>query len=106
MGKATIVPYPFIARTRTIKYIPRRNYTCSEPSGRSAHCPACSEHNRTVEHYLLQCPSCAHERWTLKRDIDDELSLASLLANEKAVLHLANYIDATHWLTYKVSKSD
>jgi hypothetical protein len=71
------------------------------------YCPACPEQNKTVEHFLLHCPGYAHERWALKRkleeDLEEDLTLTSLLANEKAVQPLANFIATTHRFTHKVS---
>jgi ribonuclease HI len=32
-----------------------------------AQCPACGADNETIEHYLLTCPSYAHERWELEQ---------------------------------------
>ena len=44
-----------------------------------------------------------HERWILKQKFGDNITLASLLGNEKAMIPLANFIDATQCFTYKVS---
>ena len=87
-----------------ISHVPLNSYLSRFCKVNSAHCPACGENNETVEHFLLHCPGFAHERWALKRKAGDSLTLASLLANEKTVLPLANYIDATHRFTYKVSQ--
>jgi hypothetical protein len=59
--------------------------------------------NETVEHYLLQCPGYTHKQEILKRTINGELTLASLLASDKTELHLANYIEAMHRFSSKVS---
>jgi hypothetical protein len=94
-----------IAQLR-ISHAPLNSYLTCFCKVSSAHCPACGKRNETVEHFLLHCPSFAHERWALKRKIGDKLKLATLLANEKAVLPLANYIDATQRFTYKVSQTE
>ena len=88
-----------------ISHAPLNSYLTRFCKVSSADCPACGKRNETVEYFLLHCPSFAHERWALKRKIGDKLSLATLLANEKAVLPLANYIDATQRFTYKVSQT-
>ena len=32
-----------------------------------ANCPACGVHDKNIVHFLIQCPSYAHERWSLER---------------------------------------
>jgi hypothetical protein len=71
----------------------------------STQCPACGVHNETAKHFLLQCPSYAHEREILKRKTDSELTLTLLLASNENVLHLVNYIEATHHFSSKVSET-
>ena len=86
-----------------INHIPLNSYLTRFHRVQSAHCPACSESNETVEHYLIHCPGYAHERWALKRKLGERLTLTSLLANDKALIPLANFIDASQRFTYKVS---
>jgi len=33
----------------------------------SSRCPACGAENESISHFLLICPSYAHERWLLHR---------------------------------------
>ena len=84
-------------------HIPLNSYLNRFHLAQSAHCPACSEGIETVEHYLLHCPGYAHKRWPLKQKFGKKLALATLLGDDKAILPLANYIDATQRFTYKVS---
>lgn len=69
----------------------------------SARCPACGNHSETVRHFLLHCPSYAHERWALEKRLKKNriaLNLENLLGKAEAILPLANYINATHRFTY------
>jgi len=70
----------------------------------SARCPACGAEDETIEHYLLACPSYAHERWALMRQarkLRKQLSLETLLEDHNMVASLANYIDATQRFSEK-----
>ena len=70
----------------------------------SARCPMCKARSETVNHYLLHCPSHAHERWALERSLrrkGKELLLENLLGEEEAINTLINYIDASLRFTYK-----
>ena len=89
-----------IAQLR-LNHIPLNSYLNRFHLVQSVHCPACGERNETVEHYLLCCPGYVHERWILKQKFGDNLTLTSLLGNEKAMVSLANFIDATQRFTYK-----
>jgi hypothetical protein len=44
---------------------PRNAYLHRFKKAESASCPACGNHNETTQHFLLDCPSYAHERWPL-----------------------------------------
>ena len=62
----------------------------------SARCPACGAARETTEHYVLRCPKYAHERWALLRHIkDNDPKVEHVLAEPKAIVPLANFIDAT-----------
>jgi len=66
--------------------------------------PACGAEDETIEHYLLACPSYAHERWALTRQarkLRKQLSLETLLGDHNMVASLANYIDATRRFSEK-----
>jgi hypothetical protein len=50
----------------------------------------------TPQHFLLECPAYAHERWKLRPKKGElELKFAELLANEKKTVALAHYMKAT-----------
>jgi ribonuclease HI len=62
----------------------------------SPRCPACGHPKETAEHYLLQCPKYAHERWPiLQRSGGRPPKLTRLLSTAKLLGPLANYIEAT-----------
>ena len=62
----------------------------------SPHCPACGHPKETPEHYLLQCPSYAHERWPiLNQSGGRPPKITNLLSNSKLLTPLANYLEAT-----------
>jgi hypothetical protein len=64
----------------------------------SARCPACGIDEETTEHFLLNCPSYAHERWTLiqlARKKHEALTLKALLGDPQFTLPLVAYIHAT-----------
>ena len=62
----------------------------------SAQCPACGHPKETPEHYLLQCPSYAHERWPIIRQTGGRPpKITQLLSNPKLLAPLANYMEAT-----------
>jgi ribonuclease HI len=62
----------------------------------SAQCPACGAPKETPQHFLLECPAYAHERWKIRpKKGDMETKFAELLANEKKIVALAHYMKAT-----------
>jgi hypothetical protein len=62
----------------------------------SVQCPACSTPKETPQHFLLECPAYAHERWKIRpKKGDMETKFAELLANEKKIVALAHYMKAT-----------
>ena len=62
----------------------------------SDRCPACGTQPKTVEHFLLQCPKYAHERWPLPKKLNRVLpSTTEILSNEKIILQTLSYIQAT-----------
>jgi hypothetical protein len=68
----------------------------------SARCPACRADEETIAHFLLLCPSYAHERWALARQVKKTkkgMSLDVLLRDPSLVIPLANYINTTHRFT-------
>jgi len=62
----------------------------------NARCPACSHPKENVQHYLLDCPKYAHERWMLLKHCKMRSpKMKDLLNNTKLIILLANYIHAT-----------
>ena len=61
----------------------------------SPQCPACGHLKEMPEHYLLQCPSYAHERWPiLIKSGGRPPQITKLLSSPKLLGSLANYIEA------------
>src|SRR5579863_6174974 len=66
-------------------------------------CPACGAPSEDVPHFLLQCPSYAHERWLMihtAKKIRKPLSLATILSEPKMLTSLAKYLETTHRFDY------
>ena len=66
-----------------------------------ARCPACRANEETIEHFLLHCPSYAHERWTLEQPAKEKRkrpTLETMLGDQGMILlvPLANYMEVTH----------
>jgi len=52
-----------------------------------------------VAHFILSCPSYAHERWSLIKQAKKRrkpLTLETILSTQDMAPHLARYIGATH----------
>ena len=63
----------------------------------NARCPACGDKEETAEHFLLRCPSYAHERWALAQQANKlrkPLMLDMLLGTPEMARTLAKYIRA------------
>ena len=59
-------------------------------------CPACGDQCETAEHFLLRCPKYAHERWPLLVKINRTApSMTDILSNQKTIIPLINFLDAT-----------
>jgi hypothetical protein len=59
-----------------------------------------------VEHFLLQCPKYAHERWSLLRRIGGASpKLIKVLSNKKCLMVLINYVDATEQFKSSIDAS-
>jgi hypothetical protein len=59
----------------------------------SAQCPACGAPRETRQHFLMECPAYAHERWKLKpKKGRSELKYADIVGNGEKVVALAHYI--------------
>ena len=85
-----------------LTHIPLNGYLKRFKRTDSARCPACGADEETITHFLLLCPSYAHERWALARQAKKNkkgMSLNALLGEPSLVIPLANYINATHRFT-------
>jgi hypothetical protein len=72
----------------------------------SAQCPACGHPKETPEHYLLNCPKYAHERWPIRALAGSRLpNFEKLLSSPKFLRPLANYIEATRRFEIKIENS-
>jgi hypothetical protein len=81
-----------------LKHFPLNRYLKRIRRVDSARCPACGEETESADHFLLRCPSYAHERWTLARLAGKKrkpLTLKTLLGDPEFILPLASYIQAT-----------
>ena len=61
-------------------------------------CPACSAGKEDAEHFLLNCPAYAHERWALSQSAKKKkklLTMESLFGDKDLTIPLANYVEAT-----------
>ena len=57
---------------------------------------ACGHPKETPEHFLLQCPIYAHERWPILNKLGGNIpKLSKLLTSAKLLLPLANFIEAS-----------
>lgn len=79
-----------------VSHAPLNNYLFYFKKTNSTRCPACSDLQETVEHFLLQCPKYAHKWWPLQAQLNrTHPSLIDILSNPKIIILLINYIDAT-----------
>ena len=88
-----------------VGHVPLNKYLHRFKKVDNASCPACSDPHESVEHYLLQCPIYAHERWPLlarfKRTVP---SMTDILSNKKNILSLINFIEATERFSHKYTQ--
>ena len=62
----------------------------------SARCPACGHTKEDARHFLLDCPTYAHERWSLFRSCKaKQPKMSDLLNEEEMMVPMANFIQAT-----------
>jgi ribonuclease HI/exonuclease III len=86
-----------IAQLR-MQHFPLNGYLHKIKRTDKANCPACGEDVESITHFLITCPSYAHERWALAqqaRRIQKNLTVESLLGEPGLAIPLANYIDST-----------
>lgn len=80
----------------TAKKTPLNEYLHRFKKVDSANCPACGHHTETAQHFLLECPKYARERWSLtKRCKTTELKFGEVLRKSEYIGPLCNYIKAT-----------
>ena len=85
-----------------LQHVPLNSYLHCFKRVDKANCPACGADNESIAHFLLFCPSYAHERWSLERIAHKKkktLSLETLLGDPDFAVPLSSYIDGTkHFL--------
>ena len=99
--KLTRIAASRIAQLR-LRHAPLNGYLKRIRKVDNARCPACGDEEESIEHFLLKCPSYAHERWPLTqlaRKKGLNLSLKTLLGDQRIALPLAAYIHATGRVT-------
>ena len=72
-----------------LKHFPLNGYLKRIRRVDSARCPACGEDTESIEHFLLRCPSYAHERWTLAhhaRKKHKPLTIKTLVGDPEFIL--------------------
>ncbi|KAI0298315.1 hypothetical protein BC826DRAFT_951267 [Russula brevipes] len=87
-----------IAQMR-INHVPVNAYLYRFKKVESARCFACGTDTEDVTHFLLECPTYAHERWALARQakkLKKPLKIETLLGNPAMTTALATYIEKTH----------
>ena len=80
-----------------LNHIPLNRYLKQIWKVNSTRCPACSEDEENIEHYLLRCPNYAYERWNLARPATKKhkpLTTKTLLGDKNFMLPLATDIQA------------
>ncbi|KAH8996799.1 hypothetical protein EDB92DRAFT_1769756, partial [Lactarius akahatsu] len=62
----------------------------------SPSCLACGHHTESAQHFLLDCPAYAHERWVLTRKRSPtDTDFAKLITNPKSAVQVATFIQET-----------
>ena len=78
-----------------IGHFPLNSYLHKMKRVDSPRCPACGAANETIHHFLITCPSYAHERWSLLQRTHGALTVKDLLTDEKRMKPLMFYIKET-----------
>jgi hypothetical protein len=77
-------------------HIPLNTYLHCFKRKESAQCPACRAPKETPQHFLLECPAYAHERWKLRLKKGElETKFAEILTSKKKTITLAHFMKAT-----------
>ena len=62
-------------------------------------CPSCQSDEETVHHFLFDCPTWRHERWSMGQALGPKVkSVDHVLNNQKGVEALLKFIRSTRWL--------
>src|SRR6266581_5235072 len=86
-----------IAQLR-LQHFPLNSFLYKIKRTDKANCPVCGEDKESITHFLLTCPSYAHERWALTRQarkIRKNLTVETLQGDQELAIPLANYIEGT-----------
>jgi len=81
-----------------LQHAPLNSYLCRFKRVDKANCPACGAVDESIAHFLLFCPSYAHERWSLERLARKKkktMSLETVLGDPDFAVPLSSYIDGT-----------
>jgi hypothetical protein len=101
------IQVPFTKHASNIYHVaPLNGYLARFKRIDSDRCPACGDPDESVEHYLIQCPGYAHERWALAHAVrkkNKHTIAETLLGDPGLKVPLANFINATHLFDYQVS---
>ena len=79
-----------------VGHIPLNEYLHRFKRMAHSNCPACGQEVESTQHFVLDCPKYAHERWALfagKNQKNKEF--ANLIGKEENALSLTTYIQAT-----------
>ena len=77
-------------------HVPLNAYLFRSKRKESEQCPACGVQRETPQHFLLECPAYAYERWKLgPKKGELETKFTEILASKKKTTALAHYIQAT-----------
>jgi ribonuclease HI len=81
-------------------HIPLNAYLHRFKRAESASCPACGHHNETTQHFLLDCPAYAHERWPLiSGKSQKNKEYGNLVGRPKNAIPIIDFIQATQRLS-------
>jgi ribonuclease HI len=82
-------------------HFPLNEYLFRFKRAESSKCPACGHHSKTPQHFILDCPTYAHERWALiARKGREGKKYANIIGKPKNAITLINFIHATGRLKY------
>ena len=79
-------------------HVPLNAYLHKFKSVDKPQCPACGAGKEDAEHFLLNCPAYAHERWALSQSAKKKkklLTMESLFGDKDLTIPLADFVEAT-----------